>query len=103
MAERSKRICMYDEEKLKHINSETLKLFQKYQVDMSIRDLSPNTINGYISDLQQWFIFMYDRQFNLSVLECTDDDLNEYFYFRKQEGNNVNRQRRVMSSISAFL
>lgn len=102
MAERSKRICMYDEEKLKNINPETLKLFQKYQIDMSIRDLSPNTINGYISDLQQWFIFMYDRQFNLSVLECTDDDLNEYFYFRKQEGNNVNRQRRVMSSISAF-
>ena len=69
---------------------------------MSIRDLSPNTINGYISDLQQWFIYMYDNQFNLSVLEATDDDLLEYFYFRKQEGNNVARQRRIMSSISAF-
>lgn len=102
MAERSKRICMYDENKLKQINPETLKLFQKYQVDMSIRDLSPNTINGYISDLQQWFIYMYDKQFNLSVLEATDDDVLEYFYFRKQEGNNVARQRRVMSSISAF-
>ena len=102
MAERSKRICMYDAEKMKNINPETLKLFQKYQIDMSIRDLSPNTISGYISDLQQWFIYMYDNQFNLSVLEATDDDLNEYFYFRKQEGNNVARQRRVMSSISAF-
>ena len=102
MAERSKRINLYDPEKLKNINPETLKLFQKYQVDMSIRDLSPNTIYGYITDLQQWFIYMHDNQFNLSVLEATDDDLNEYFYFRKQEGNNVNRQRRVMSSISAF-
>ena len=102
MAERSKRINLYDVEKLKNINPETLKLFQKYQVDMSIRDLSPNTIYGYITDLQQWFIYMHDNQFNLSVLDCTDDDLNEYFYFRKQEGNNVNRQRRVMSSISAF-
>lgn len=102
MAERSKRICMYDAEKIKNINLETLKLFQKYQVDMSIRDLSPNTINGYVSDLQQWFIYMYDKQFNLSVLEATDDDVLEYFYFRKQEGNNVARQRRVMSSISAF-
>ena len=45
---------------------------------------------------------MYDNQFNLSVLEATDDDVLEYFYFRKQEGNNVARQRRVMSSISAF-
>lgn len=102
MAERSKRICMYDEEKLKNINPETLKLFEKYKVDMSIRDLSENTIYGYITDLQQWFIFMHDKQFNLSVLEATDDDLYEYFYFRKQEGNNVARQRRVMSSISAF-
>ena len=102
MAERSKRINLYDPEKLKNINPETLKLFQKYQIDMSIRDLSPNTIYGYITDLQQWFIYMHDNQFNLSVLDCTDDDLNEYFYFRKQEGNNVNRQRRVMSSISAF-
>ena len=102
MAERSKRINLYDPEKLKNINPETLKLFQKYQIDMSIRDLSPNTIYGYITDLQQWFIYMHDNQFNLSVLEATDDDLNEYFYFRKQEGNNVNRQRRVMSSISAF-
>ena len=102
MAERSKRINLYDAEKLKNINPETLKLFQKYQIDMSIRDLSPNTIYGYITDLQQWFIYMHDNQFNLSVLDCTDDDLNEYFYFRKQEGNNVNRQRRIMSSISAF-
>lgn len=102
MAVRSKRICMYDEEKLKNINPETLKLFEKYKIDMAIRDLSENTIYGYISDLQQWFIFMHDKQFNLSVLETTDDDLLEYFYFRKQEGNNVARQRRVMSSISAF-
>lgn len=50
----------------------------------------------------QWFVYMYDNQFNLSVLEATDDDLNEYFYWRKMEGNNENRLRRVMSSISAF-
>lgn len=30
---------MYDENKAKQINPETLKLFQKYQIDMSIRDL----------------------------------------------------------------
>ena len=93
---------MYDENKLKSVNPENLKLLQKYQVDMSIRGLSENSVKGYLSDLNQWFIYLHDNQFNLSVLECTDDDLNEYFYFRKQEGNNVARQRRVMSSISAF-
>ena len=102
MAERSKRICLYNAEKVKQINPETLKLFQKYQIDMSIRDLSPNSIKQYTSDLYQWFVYMYDNQFNLSVLEATDDDLNEYFYFRKQEGNNVARQRRIMSSMYAF-
>lgn len=87
---------------MEHINPETLKLFQKYQVDMSIRDLSKNTVEQYNADLKQWFIFMYDRQFNLSVLEATEDDITEYYYWRKQQGNNVNRQKRVMASISAF-
>ena len=102
MAERSKRICLYDESKAKNINPETLKLFQKYQIDMSIRDLSTKTIEQYNSDLMQWFIYMYNNQFNLSVLEATEDDLTEYYYWRKQQGNNVNRQKRIMSSISAF-
>lgn len=102
MAERSKRINLYDPEKAKQINPETLKLFQKYQIDMSIRDLSPNSVYGYNTDLMQWFIFMHDNQFNLSVLEATDEDIEEYYYWRKQKGNNVNRQKRVMASISAF-
>jgi len=102
LAERSKRICLYDEKKLKNINPETLKLFQKYQVDMSIRDLSINSINAYNSDLRQWFIYMHDNQFNLSVLEATEDDILEYYFWRKQQGNNVNRQKRVMASVSAF-
>lgn len=102
MAERSKRVYLYDKNKMEHINPETLKLFQKYQVDMSIRDLSKNTVEQYNADLKQWFIFMYDRQFNLSVLEATEDDITEYYYWRKQQGNNVNRQKRVMASISAF-
>lgn len=102
MAERSKRICLYDEEKLKNINPETMRLFQKYQIDMSLRDLSEKSIYQYNRDLTQWFIFMHDNQFNLSVTECSEEDLEEYYYWRKQQGNNVNRQRRVMSSISAF-
>ena len=102
MAERSKRICLYNEETAKNINQETLKLFQKYQIDMSIRDLSENTVKQYNADLMQWFIYMHDNQFNLSVLDATEDDISEYYYWRKQQGNNVNRQKRIMSSISAF-
>lgn len=102
LAERSKRINLYDPNKVKDINPETLKLFQKYQIDMSIRDLSENSIKQYNTDLMQWFIYMHDNQFNLSVLEATDEDLEEYYYWRKKQGNNVNRIKRIMSSISAF-
>ena len=102
MPERSKRICLYDAEKLKQVNPENMKLFDKYQIDMSIRDLSKNTVSSYNSDLLQWFIFLYEQQYNLSVTEVTDDDIEEYYYWRKQQGNNVNRQKRVMASISAF-
>lgn len=80
---------MYDEDKLEHINPDTLKLFQKYQVDRSICDLSENTIKAYNIDLKQWFICMYDNQFNLSVLDATYEDLEEYFYWHKQQGNNL--------------
>lgn len=69
---------------------------------MSIRDLSENTVKQYNADLMQWFIYMHDNQFNLSVLDATEDDISEYYYWRKQQGNNVNRQKRIMSSISAF-
>lgn len=36
MAERAKRIQMYDENKFQNINPETLKLFQKYQIGLSV-------------------------------------------------------------------
>ena len=52
---------------------------------MSIRDLSKNTVEQYNADLKQWFIFMYIHQFNLSVLEATEDDITEYYYWRKQQ------------------
>lgn len=102
MPERSKRINLYDEEKAKQINPETRKLFEKYQIDMSLRDLAETTIAQYNADLMQWFIYMYENQYNLSVLEATDDDIEEYLYWRKMQGNNVNRQKRIMASISAF-
>ena len=102
MPERSKRICFYDEEKLKLINAENQKLWQKYKMDMTLRDLSPTTIKAYENDLQQWFIYIYDNQVNQKVTDLNDDDVMEFFYYCKTEGNNTNRMRRRMASISAF-
>lgn len=102
MAERSKRINVYDTEKIKLINPETLSLLRKYEIDLSLRELSENTLNAYRSDLYQWWIYVYDYQGNKSVKEIDEDDLTEFFFYCKQQGNNSRRMRRRMSSVSAF-
>lgn len=99
---RSKRIAMYDESKVEMINSETLKLWNLYHKDMSLRELSPSTIKNYKSDLFQWFIYVLDNQKNRSVKELNEDDLTDFFFWCKTSGNNTRRMRRRYSSISAF-
>ena len=102
MAEISKKIKFYDPIKLKNINPETLKLYDKYKIDMTIRELSPKSISGYDNDLSHWFIFIYDNQDNESILKLTEDDIVEFLYFCKTQGNNSRRMKRRISSISAF-
>jgi len=102
MAEMSKKIKFYDPIKLKNINPETLKLFDKYKIDMTLRELSKKSIAGYDNDLSHWFIFIYDNQDNESILKLTEDDIVEFLYFCKTQGNNSRRMKRRISSISAF-
>lgn len=102
MAERSKRIELYDPAKVEQINEETKSLLMKYQIDMELRELSPKTIVQYMGDLNQWLIYVLDNQSNKSVLEITEDELTMFFYFCKSEGNNSRRIKRRMASISAF-
>ena len=100
MAERSKRIS-FDIPRDK-INKESVKFFNKYKIDMSIKELSEKTIYNYEMDLFAWFSYVYMFQDNKSILEVDEDDLTEYFYYRKSEGNNTRRLKRIMSSISAM-
>lgn len=102
MAVKSPRLRLYDAEKAKLINPETLKLWEKYKIDMELRELSEKTQEAYRSDLFQWWCFVYDHQDNKSVLELDEDDLTEFFYTTKKAGNNSRRQRRRMSSVAAF-
>ena len=102
MAERSKRINFYDAEKLKKINPETMKLWNKYKIDMTIRELSQGTIDGYENDIQHWLIYIYDKQVNQCITDLQEDDIIEFIYFCKIEGNNSRRMKRRMSSLSAF-
>lgn len=97
--ERSKLIKIETDEE---INKENLKLLQKYKRDMEIRELSKNTIYNYETDLKAWFRYLAKEQFNPVVTELTEDDIEEFFYFCKEEGNNTERMKRRMASISAF-
>lgn len=102
MTERSKRILLSDAEKLERINEESKTLIKRYQMDMELRELSPRTIYQYMGDLNQWLAYVVDNQGNKSALQITEDDLTEFFYYCKREGNNSRRMKRRMSSISAF-
>lgn len=102
MAEKSKRIVLYDAEKINQVNPDTRALLKRYIIDMELRELSENTIQSYTYDLNEWFIFVLDRHDNKSVIELTEDELTEFFYYCKSQGNNSRRIRRRMSSISAF-
>lgn len=102
MAEMSKKIKFYDPIKLQNINKETMKLFEKYKIDMTIRELSEKSISGYENDLQHWFLYIYDNQGNQCITELEEDDIVEFIYFCKKEGNNSRRMKRRISSISAF-
>ena len=48
MAERSKRIEVYDVDKLSKINEETMKLFRKYKMDMELTNKKLSDLRGEI-------------------------------------------------------
>ncbi len=102
MGERSKRIVLADQDKLDKINPETIKLLEKYKIDMELRELSDKSIYQYISDINQWLIYVYDNQGNQCITDLNEDDLTEFFYYCKKQGNNSRRMKRRMASISAF-
>ena len=97
-----KRLVLHDDEKLKLVNDETLRIFEKYKVDMAMRNLSPKTQYHYSLDLHQWFIYILDYQDNRSVCELVDEDITEFLYYCKAAGNNAERINSRIACISAL-
>ena len=96
-AERSKRIITEGE-----INPKNMRIYNKYKQNMVMRGLSEKSIYNYEKDLFSWFRFLNYNQYDLLIEDVTQDDLEEYFFYRMNEGNNHNRIKRMMSSISAM-
>ena len=93
---------MHDEEKIKKINPESITIYERYKIDMVMRNLSERTQQHYVWDLQQWLIWVLDNQGNKSVLELTDDDITEFLYYCMMQGNNAERIKVRVATISAF-
>lgn len=98
----SPKIRVRDEEKLKTVNSETMKLWNRYKIDMSLRELSEKTISGYENDFEHFVLYVLDNFDNRCVTDLDEGDITEFLFFCKSSGNNSRRIKRRMSAISAF-
>lgn len=99
---RSKKIIIGKDISESQINKVNMKLLQKYLRDMEMRELSPKTIYSYKRDLIAWFKYLVIEQYNPSILDLDEDDVEEFIYSCKIEGNNTERIRRRIASLSAF-
>lgn len=102
MAERAKRLVLKDPVKLSKVNPESKKMWNKYETDLVLKELSELTIQGYKNDIDQFLVWIYDNCDNQSVLKLTEDDLIDYVAFRKKEGANSRRMKRIISSLNTF-
>lgn len=98
----SPKIKFSEDEKIAQVNPETKKLWEKYEIDMSIRELSRGTVVGYHNDLVHLWIYTLEHFDNISIKDLSEDELTEFFYYCKTQGNNTRRIKRRMASISAF-
>ena len=80
------------------INEENQRLLDKYERHMNVKELSETTIRNYMYELESWMRFLGDQ----NVLDVDSDDIEEYIFFMKKEGNNINRIRFKFSTLSAF-
>lgn len=84
------------------INPENMKLLKRYVRDMQMRELSPKSIYSYDCDIKAWFRYIYKEQYNQCIKDLTEDDIEEMIFMCKEFGNNTERIKRRLSSISAF-
>ena len=100
--ERSKKIVIAKDLDITEINPENMKLLRLYERDMAMRELSVKTQYVYKQDLLSWFKFMQTVQMGMTVVGSNEDDIEEYIFYCKEQGNNTNRIKGKEASISAF-
>lgn len=102
MASLSPKIHFHDDSKLAAVNKETLAFWKKYEIDMSLRELSEKSISAYKNDIEHFWIYCLDNFDNVSAKEVKEDMIEDFLFFCKMQGNNSRRIKRRLSTISAF-
>jgi integrase/recombinase XerD len=86
-------------------------LLQFHQYIRLERNLSPKTVEAYMSDLKKWLRFLtqleenqilHDESINDFILKVQVEDLQKYLVSLYDEGIKARTQSRVVSSIKAF-
>lgn len=80
------------------INEDNQKLLDKYIKYMKVKELSDTTIRNYTYELESWLRFLDE----VKVVDIKTEDIEDYIFEMKYEGNNTNRLKFKLSTISAF-
>ena len=74
---RSDNLPLGDPATFENVNTISKQLLKKYEIDMSVRELSDGTIRNYLADLKQWMRYIYLYQENKSVKKIDEDEIVE--------------------------
>lgn len=99
--ERSKRI-VFGKDIEESINPDNLKLIKRYKMNLTNEGKSAATIYNYERDLLNWLSYVNVYQDNVHVKDLEMEDIEEFIFFCREQGNNNDRINRRLSVISPF-
>jgi site-specific recombinase XerD len=100
-AKRSKRIVT-NPESIKLINEHNQKIMSRYKTEQKMKGLSEKSIYNYEKDLLHFLAWNVEENFNSNIEDIDEDDIKQFISYCMDQGNNVERIKRRMSSISTL-
>lgn len=85
-----------------NVSPHNLGAFQMFYEHMLLKNLSEGTIEGYKSDLFQFFMYIDKYKDNKRFNEVNQNDIEDYLKFCMIGGNNEDRLRRRCASLNSM-
>ena len=84
------------------LNSKNIQLWLRYKKWLIKNERTEETILQYEQVIKHWFKFIYEYQGNVDITTLRENELDDYFQFCKDKGNNVKRIKSRMDYITIF-